>query len=154
MKRLKMTYQGRVVVSDIFNFKAYRMISEALSYGAYDLDTVAMQGIIAMFDGTEIDPDVLIGDWSKLDLNEYNYALNKVMEWFNGIDVPKSPQPSEKSLYDSIIGVYNFLLSSHLPSEVDKQDPQLLIDVLYADTNEPVDPSDLTEDQKFRQGLK
>ena len=138
----------------MFNFKAYRMISNALSADAYDFDTVAVQGIIAMFDGTEIDYDVLIGDWSNLDLNEYNYALNKVMEWYNGIVVPESPQPSDKSPYDALIGLYNFLLSSHLPSEVDKQDPQMLIDVLYAESNEPVDPSQLTEDQKFRLGIR
>ena len=154
MKRLKITYQGRVIVSDIFNMKAYRMISRALDMGVYDFDTIAVQGIIAMFEGTEIDEDVLITDWKNFYLNEYDHALNKVIEWYNGITVPESNQPSEKSQHDSIIGLYNFLLSSHLPSEIDKQDPQMLIDVLYAESNEPPDPSKLTEDQKFRLGIK
>jgi len=137
MKRLTLAYKGRDIVSSIFNFKTYRTMAEILDNGKTiaALDEAADAGLIAIFDGTQITADSLTGDWRNFDSAELSRARNMVLRWFNAVRPRKTPDTDTKIPDDPILSLYRTLLFEHslLPSEIDEQDPQLLIDVMIAD---------------------
>ena len=117
------------------------------------LDDAAMQGLIAMFDGTELTADVLMSGWTRkddtgnpiLNENEVHIALDRVWNWFTSIIPPENDQTIGEIPENPVIGLYNSLVTYHLPSEVDKQDPQLLIDVLNAKKSDTASVDDVPD---------
>ena len=156
MKRLKLKYNGKYILSDIFNMKAVRVMHDILDSGEITrelIDTAATSGVIAMFDGTEITEDIIVG-WRGLDASELSLARYKVKEWFDGFlsrsrdeNMVGTPPPKP------VLSFYKSLLDRHLPSEIDKQDPQLLFDVMAADKGDSISANEIPDDMKIYYGL-
>ena len=117
------------------------------------LDDAATQGLIAMFDGTELTEDVFIKGWRKLDEQELSDALNKIINWYTSVKPHKTNETIGELPDDPVLSLYHSLLSSHLPSEIDKQDPQLLLDVMNAESSSAVSADDIPDDLKVYYGL-
>jgi len=150
MKRLKITYKGKEILSDAFNFKAYRVMSDAISDGV-ELDDVAIQGVIALFDGTPITEEDLISNWKIFDERELSIAHSKIISWYRSIKPPEKVESVGEIPKKPILNLYNRLLMSHLPSELDKQDPQLLLDVMNVKAVSGV--SEVPDNMKIYYGL-
>jgi hypothetical protein len=155
MKRLKITYRGKEIISDIFNFKAFRVMTGHLTgeLSQEKLDSAAMLGVIAMFDGTELTEDVLLKEWNNLDLDALTDALNKVSNWYTSVKLPDKKQAIGETPDNPVIQLYHSLVDHHLPSEIDKQDPQLLIDVMHAKKSDTTSVDDIPESVKGYYGL-
>ena len=155
MKRLKLTYKGNEIVSDIFNFKAFRMMYDILyaEVTIASLDEAALVGVIAMFDGTVITEDVIRYGLRDLHEDELLNALNKVINWFNSVTTHNDGEVLGQSSRTPILSLYNSMLSQHLPSEIDKQEPQLLLDVMAADVDDTIRADDIPEDIRVCYGL-
>jgi len=157
MKRLTLTYKGHEIVSSIFNFKAYRVMSAALGEGVSgeSLDEAAMQGLTAMFDGTPITASALRGDWRSFEGGSLAKALDKALQWFGEVK-PRSAQAMVGDApADPILSLYRSLLMGHgiLPGAVDEQDPQLLIDVLNAEESGAVSADEIPDEMRIYYGL-
>ena len=155
MKRLKLKYNGKYILSDIFNMKAVRVMHDILDSGEIArelIDTAATSGVIAMFDGTEITEDVIVG-WRGLDESELSLARYKAWEWFDDFlsrsreNIVGTPPPKP------VLSFYESLLDRHLPSEVDKQDPHLLFDVMSATKGNSINANEIPDDMKIYYGL-
>jgi len=152
MNRLKLTYKGNVILSNAFNMMAWRVMYDALSAGVtpINVDIATTTGMVAMFDGTMITADVITG-WRELNSEELRQARDAIIDWYMDVkphnaeiigDVPERP----------ILSLYHSLLSNHLPSEIDKQDPQLLFDVAYAKPTKTVKADNIPEAYKILYG--
>ena len=147
------------MLSDIFNMKAYRVMYELLN--DYELtpellDEVAVAGLVAMFDGSEITEEALVSGWRGFGEKELENALIKVYDWYLDVKMPERDghyvgRPPD----NNVMGIYRHLLDVRglSPSEVDKQCPQLLLDVMFADMGDIVNADDLTEEEKLYRGL-
>ena len=155
MKRITLTFNNEKTVSDIFNFKAYRIMSDILTdkLTTDKLDDAAMQGLIAMFDGTELTSDALLSGWRNFDEKELTEALDNIVNWFISTKPPKDKQAVGEQPPDPIMSLYNSLLTHHLPSEIDKQDPQLLIDVMNAEKSGVTSVENVPDNLKIYYGL-
>lgn len=157
MKRMTLGYNGKTVLSDSFNFKTYRAISDALGQGLAEdaIDIASRAGLIALFDGTEITAEALTSEWWRFDEAELSAALSKVMAWYSGVRLRKDRQTAARPPEDAILGLYKGLLKTYnmQPSEVDKQDPQLLIDILSMDDIEAAQADSATDAAKAFYGL-
>ncbi|MCL2080235.1 MAG: hypothetical protein FWH17_10455 [Oscillospiraceae bacterium] len=159
MKRVKLIYNGKEIISDSFNMKAYRVMYDTAAKGNFTpglLDDMALKGIIAMFDGTPITEDLLTNNWREFDETELDAALLKVYGWFFAVrpqgGVTKFEGTPPK---DPILSIYKRLLRDHgiTPSEVDEQDPQLLFDVFGADMGEQISFDDMSNEERELYGL-
>ena len=160
MKRLTLTFKGNEIISEIFNMKAWRAMFKVMTgeFTEYTLDDAALIGVIAMFDGTPITEKVLKSGWRALDENELSEALEKVYKWFE--EVKPNRKLDEKSIIvgeipdDPVLNIYHNLLRLHLlPSEVDKQEPQLLFDLYFSGNNESDQEEEIPEELKLYYGL-
>ena len=143
-KRLTLTYRNKVIVSDAFNFKAYRAVRASLAARFGDAltasDSAALEGVIALFDGSALTEDTLRHS-TDVDPDELAAAERKILDWFFAVNPPARKfraigRPPE----DVVLALYNTMLTrfNRLPAEVDMEDPQLLLDVLAADTGDAV----------------
>jgi hypothetical protein len=107
-----------------------------------------MMGVIAMFDGTELTEEVLLKEWNDIDLDALADAQNKVLYWYHSVRVPAKTQTIGETPDNPIMHLYNSLLESHLPSEIDKQDPQLLFDVLHAKKSDTTSADEIHDSVK------
>jgi len=158
MRRLNITYQGKSVLSDIFNFKAYRIMSDSINGELTPdmLEDAALRGIIAMYDGTEITEDILTSGWvhsGVINTKELTDAIDKVLLWFISVKPAKNPQIIGEPPENPILSLYKSLLEHHLPSKIDKQDPQLLFDVMSAKKSDTSSADDISDDAKEYYGL-
>ena len=146
MKRLTLAYKGKVIVSGAFNMGAYRVVFDALTgaagFSAEMVDAAALEGVIAMYDGTELTEGVIRGA-KGLDGKELMSNCAVLMQWFHAVKVRADSPPTTGTMPDKpLLSVYSTLLKlySILPSEVDKQDPQLLFDVMATEPPQSADP--------------
>ena len=147
-----------MILSDIYNFKAYRIMADLIKGDLTTevLEDAAMQGIIAMFDGTDLTEDILLSGWTQLDKinsKELTTAIDKVITWFISTKPAETPQIIGELPENPILSLYNTLLENHLPSEIDKQDPQLLFDVINAKKTDTSSVDDVPEDVRELYGL-
>ena len=123
---------------------------------AFSLDDAALQGVIAMFDGTELTADILMSGASQRDIygnpvideNELKKAIMNVINWFLSIKTPDPQEMIGELPEDPVLALYNSLLTNHLPSEVDKQDPQLLLDVINIKKSDTASVDDIPDSVK------
>ena len=155
MNRLKITYRGKEILSDIFNFKAFRIMSEHFGgeLTKEQLDSVAMLGVIAMFDGSELTEDVLLKEWQNIDLDSLNVALDKVLSWYSSVSFPENNQIIGEIPDNPVIHLYSNLIDRFLPSEIDKQDPQLLLDAINAKKSDTTSADEIPDSAKPYYGL-
>lgn len=152
MKRLTLTYQGRKIVSDVFNMKAYRLMYDALSgdgLNAAFLDSAAVIGLAAIFDGTELTEDVLMSG-AGIDGGELIKACGTVMSWHSEITKKhlKKSEKAEPQQGHPVLSLYKSLLGRHLPDELDRQPAELFFDVMFTENNDPGFANDMPESQR------
>ena len=159
MKRLYLTYNGKKIASDSFNMKAWRVMFKILAEGEVtpeSVDRAALEGAAALFDGTEITGDVLLHGWNSLDAGELDAALGSVFAWFSEVRPPDRSEPLVGTPpEDPVLAIYRNLLDSCgcLPSEVDRQCPQLLLDVMAADQGDYASVDGMTDDERLLYGF-
>jgi len=155
MKRLKLTYNSRSIVSGAFDFRAFRLISDALKGELTQgkLDGAMMQGLISMFDGTELTADIFESRRNILDQDEVAAALNAVSGWYFSVKHPEHVKIVGELPENPILSLYQSMIERHLPSELDKQDPQLLLDVIHTKKSDTTPASEIPDSVKDYYGL-
>lgn len=145
------------MISDAFNFKAYRLMFGKLSkmdeITREALDAAALDGVIALFDGSPLTEDALRRGHG-IDKVELMKACDKVISWYLSV----KPRPNNARMVgtlpdDPILHLYNTLLRHHLPSELDKQDPQLMFDVMAVKSGDAVSADNIPDAYKVFYGL-
>jgi len=151
MKRLTLVYNGKEVVSNPFSMGAFRAVFDTLM-GAEELtpgviDTAAFEGVIRLFDGTELTEEIIRrGDG--IDASGLLNACALIISWYRVVAVnPGNREYMGESPKTPILSLYKQLLKEHdiLPDEIERQDPQLFFSVMNAEDFEKPDPSLFSE---------
>ena len=157
MKRLVLEYKGVETVSNPFSMGVYRIMYDALD-GAETLteaalDAAALEGVAAMFDGTAITRDALRAGGG-IDGDAIFLACVKTLAWYRGVNARGGEAlPSALQEGNPIHALYKAFIPHKLPGELDKEDPQLLFDVLAAETRPSASADDIPDDLKVFYGL-
>lgn len=154
IKKIVITHAGREYVSTPFNFKAfrrmYRMLEQKEKITQVEADAAGLEGLIALFELTPLTMEIL----NEVDAQQVMTASETVFSWFQAVEIKKSSKqlvgtPPE----DPILAIYHGFLRSHLPSELDKQDPQLLFDIFATDTGDAIDANEIPNGYQEMYGL-